>query len=429
MTAINPTLSEWLKLLEERHPRAIELGLDRVEVVVEALDLQNPAKFTFVIAGTNGKGSCCAFLETALRADGKSVGCYTSPHLLRFNERIKIDGEEVSDDALCAVFDQVEQARGETSLSYFEFTTLAALALFDAASLDVLILEVGLGGRLDAVNVVDSDLAVITSIDLDHQDWLGDNRESIGYEKAGVMRPGRPVVYGQADMPNSVLQHAAQLGCTLLKRGDHFDVQLSGGAWDWTGCGVDNQPLQLRGLPLASILVDNAATAIQALFAGGFSLSQDALAEALLNVSILGRQQRFFVNEVEVILDVSHNLAAIARLSSSMESCNGSTWAVMSAMADKDIDGLILAMSTVVDHWIFADICGIERAATAKQLQQSAAGLGIASVEAKSSPALALQAAIYSDAKPQRVVVFGSFHTVADVLQSKLLVGDSGGIE
>ena len=335
----------------------------------------------------------------------------------------------MSDADICAAFERLEKSRGETSLTYFEFTTLAALILFDERPLDVLILEVGLGGRLDAVNIVDADLSIITSIDLDHQDWLGDNREAIGYEKAGVLRPGGRLVYGEAEMPQSVLQHAVELGCRLLRRGEEFDLEQHEDSWDWRGRGTDNQALRLAALPQPAILVENAATAIQALFAAGFDLDKAQLIEALEKVAMCGRQQRLFVNDVEVIVDVSHNPAAVNKLAATLGKRGLPTWAVMAAMADKDIDGLIGALAPVVEHWVFADICGIDRAATAEQLQQSAKHLGVTNSAVATSPSFALRSLIGREDKPKQLVVFGSFHTVADVLQSGLLNVEFGGFE
>ena len=227
------TLDQWLAWQETAHRTAIDLGLERVGEVARRLGLTRPAAPVITIAGTNGKGSCVAYFEAIHQAAGRRVGAYTSPHLLRYNERVRVAGLPVTDEALCEAFARIDTARGDISLSYFEFGTLAALEVFRQQTVDVILLEVGLGGRLDAVNILDADLALITSIGLDHVEWLGEDRESIGREKAGIMRAGRPVVCGDREPPGAILAHAASVGATLYRIGEEFDVELGEGDWSW----------------------------------------------------------------------------------------------------------------------------------------------------------------------------------------------------
>ena len=254
-------LQQWLAYIERQHPRTIELGLERVREVATRLGLERPAAQVVSVAGTNGKGSTVAFIEAIARAGGWKVGAYTSPHLLRYNERVRIDGREASDEALAGAFAAVEAARGSTPLTYFEFGTLAALWLFQRAGLDLAVLEVGLGGRLDAVNLVDADVAVITTVDIDHTDWLGSDRESIGAEKAGIARPWKPLVLGEVDSPSSVLRHAYAIGANALRLGsDFFHEPVDEGHWRWREVGAE---LLLPNPQLAApVQRANAATAI-----------------------------------------------------------------------------------------------------------------------------------------------------------------------
>ncbi|WP_026010535.1 Mur ligase family protein, partial [Pseudoxanthomonas sp. GW2] len=240
MSSTSRTLAEWLAYIETRHPRSIELGLERVREVAARLGLQRPAAQVVTVAGTNGKGSTVAFIEAIARADGWKVGAYSSPHLLRYNERVRIDGAEAADDELAAAFAAVEAARGDTPLTYFEYGTLAALWLFQQAGLDLAVLEVGLGGRLDAVNIVDPDVAVITTVDVDHVDWLGSDREAIGQEKAGIARAWKPLVLGEIDPPSSVLRHAYAIGANAIRAGsDYFHEPAGEGQWQWREIGIE----------------------------------------------------------------------------------------------------------------------------------------------------------------------------------------------
>jgi dihydrofolate synthase/folylpolyglutamate synthase len=414
------TLEAWLAWQETLHPRAIELGLERCRAVAARLGLEVPPFPVLTVGGTNGKGSTVALLDAVLRAAGYRVGTYTSPHLLRYNERIQLAGVPVGDDELCATFDRVDGARGDTSLTYFEFGTLAALDLFGRAGLDAAVLEVGLGGRLDAVNLVDADVAVITSVGIDHTDWLGPDRESIGREKAGIFRADRPAVCGDRDPPASVLDAARALPCPLLRIGRDYEVVARGARWDFEGPGGP-----LRDLPHPALAgraqLGNAATAVAALGAVAPRLraSRDAVAAGLTGVRLAGRLQ-VLEGPVPWVLDVAHNPQAVRELAAFLRvrgPVTGLTHALFGVLADKDLAGVIREAAGVVDRWHVVGLDGprgCDPACVARALE--AAGLGdrvtlYPSVEAGYR---ALRATVRP---PDRVVAFGSFHTVAPVLR------------
>ena len=255
------SLQDWLEYLEQLHPTAIDMGLDRCREVAARLGLKRPAPQVVTVTGTNGKGSTCAFVAELLIGQGKTVGVYSSPHLLRYNERVRINGVDASDDALCEAFEAVERARGSITLTYFEMGTLAAFWLFEREGLDAVVLEVGLGGRLDAVNLIDADVAVVTNIGLDHAEWLGTTRESVAFEKAGIFRSATPAVCGDPEPPESMLVSAAQGAVPLLVRGRDFDLERSTDSWHWRGKDRSGRPLQLRDLPMLTLPLENAAVA------------------------------------------------------------------------------------------------------------------------------------------------------------------------
>ena len=302
-------LDAWLAYIESRHPRSIDLGLERVREVATRMALGRPAAQVVTVAGTNGKGSTVAFVEAIARAGGWKVGAYTSPHLLRYNERVRIDGEEASDQSLVAAFAAVEASRGDTPLTYFEYGTLAALWLFGRSALDLAVLEVGLGGRLDAVNIVDADVAVVTTVDIDHTDWLGSDREAIGREKAGIARAWKPLVLGEVDPPSSVLRHAYAIGANAIRLGsDFFHEPVDAAHWRWREVGAE---LVLPHPRLdAPAQRANAATAIAALRALPRALPSHAWAEGVAGARLAGRLQRFEPDGVEVVVDVAHNAQA-----------------------------------------------------------------------------------------------------------------------
>ena len=419
--APNADLAAWLAYLERLHPSSIELGLERVSAVRErlALDLPFPV---ITVAGTNGKGSTCALLESMLRGAGYRVGLYTSPHLLRYNERVRIAGAEATDAALTAALERIEAARGDISLTYFEFGTLAAALLFRDAGLDAAVLEVGLGGRLDAVNAFDGDCAIITSIDLDHMDYLGPTREHIGREKAGVFRAGRPAVVADPDPPRSLLEHAAAIGAPvhLVER----DFGAGAGAhqwtyWSWFG--------RRSGLPLPALRgacqLGNAAAALAALDCLRERLPVDmgAVRRGLVEVELPGRFQ-VLPGRPAVILDVAHNPQAAQRLAENMAAlrrgagARGRTFAVFAMLKDKDIAGVARALDGQVDHWLVAGLPG-ERGAGAQQVRGALAAAGL-TAPAESCPdvAAAFRRAQEIAQPDDRILIFGSFLTVGAVL-------------
>lgn len=430
------TLAEWLDYQQRVHPRAIELGLERVRAVWQRLAAPQPAPVVISVGGTNGKGSTVAFLQAMLVASGKRVGAYTSPHLLRYNERVHIAGRDADDAELCAMFARIEAARGDVALTYFEFGTLAALLLFAEAALDVAVLEVGLGGRLDAVNLIDADVAIVTTVDLDHQDWLGRDRDSIGREKAGIFRVGRPAVIGERDPPRGLLAAAAAARARVLRAGRDFDVraQIDGFIWRARANGervgdvypvADEEPgstLTIAELALESPhQIDNAAAALAALWALRDRLGWDATAcvAGLAQARLPGRLQRL-ADAPELRVDVAHNPQAARELAAWIDAhpARGRTLAVFSALADKDIAGIAAALGERITHWHVAGIAGA-----------GARGLDADTVTARLAPviaaerrsthadlAAALAAARAAATAQDRIVAFGSFHVVAAVL-------------
>ena len=414
-------LQDWLQWMEAQHPRQIDLGLERIAEVARQLNfsLDMPV---ITVAGTNGKGSCVALLSQIFRCAGLSVGAYTSPHLLRYNERVVIDGEPVTDAALCHAFDVVDQARQGTSLTYFEFGTLAALQLFSEAQPDVLVLEVGLGGRLDAVNIVDADVAVISSVDLDHQAWLGDDRETIAREKAGIMRRGRPVVFGDTRRSPAIGETAAACLARLFERGADFDLQDDGAVWHWRGIDRLGQGSELRDLPCPSLLLDNAATVIQALRQLPFDVPDSAIREGLRQVHIPARGECFALREHQLLLDVAHNPAALARLQQRLPelATQGSIDAVFAVMADKQLGDSLAAFAPWVRHWYLPPLPGVERAMPPERLRQQLLAAGVDDAAITELPPLAesLPRVRARLAKDDSLLVFGSFFTVAALMQA-----------
>ena len=419
-------LRHWLAHLEALHPQGaagIELGLTRVREVQAQLG-QRQTSPLITVAGTNGKGSTCALLESMLSAAGYRVGLYTSPHLLRYNERIRIGGTSIGDADLCSALARVEAARqraGATPLTYFEFGTLAAWECFAAARVDVIILEVGLGGRLDAVNCYDADCAVITTIDLDHCDYLGATREAIGFEKAGIMRAGRLAVCADAAPPASLLDQATAIGAQLRSIGRDFGFERAadGQRWHyWSAAGVrlDLLPPALAGAHQLA----NAAAALCALesLRDRLRVSLADIETGLAQVRLVGRLE-LRPGEPQLLLDVAHNPQAARVLAAGLGAmpCAGETWAVFGILRDKDIAAVIAAMRGVVAHWLPCSLPG-PRGASAAELAAALVGLGVASKpQAFASAARALRAALNRANEGDRIIVFGSFLTVADVLR------------
>ena len=412
-------LADWLAYLETLHPKPIALGLERVAAVAARL---NCAPVCPVITVT-GKGSICAYLDTILRGSGYRTALYTSPHLLRYNERVRIDGREVDDAAMTAAFAAVEDVRQDVALTYFEFGTLAALWLFARAGLDAMILEVGLGGRLDAVNVVDADVAVIASIGIDHVDYLGGTRAAIGYEKAGIMRPGKPAVCADPEPPQSLLDHAGSLPAPLLRLGLDFGYLIEGRQWQyWVRRG--EQIIRRHGLPLpalrGAIQVRNAAAALTALelLSSRLPVAMGAIRDGLVNIEWPARFQVLAGRPV-VILDVAHNPEAAAILAANLGDMGyfAQTTAVFSILADKDIAGVASALAQRIDHWLIAPSSGA-RGASAARIRAALveAGIGPGAITECADVASALVRAHERVGEADRIVVFGSFVTIASAL-------------
>lgn len=413
------TLADWLAYIEAQHPRAIDMGLDRVREVAARMRLGKPARNVIAVGGTNGKGSTVAFIEAIARAAGWKTGAYTSPHLLAYNERVRIDGADAGDADLVRAFEAVEAARGATPLTYFEYGTLAALWLFERSALDLAILEVGLGGRLDAVNLVDADVAVVTTVDLDHQDWLGEDREAIGYEKAGIARAWRPLVLGEDDPPASVLRHAYAIGAPAVRAGcDFFFDRVDAVTWRWREIGLEL--LLPRPALAAPVQLRNAATAIAALRALEADIPERAWAVGIAAARVPGRLQRFERDGVEVLVDVGHNPQAARALASSLRAApaTGRTFAVYAALADKDHAGVVDALAPQVDAW---RIAGSSEAGTrgmdVETFAQRLATTPAASARRHATVADALADALAEAHAGDRILVFGSFHAAATSLQ------------
>lgn len=401
-------LVTWLHYLENLHSQAIELGLARVQRVAESLDLLTPAPFVFTVAGTNGKGTTCRTLETLLLAAGYRVGVFSSPHLLRYTERVRIQDEELPEADHTASFAEIEAGRGETSLTYFEYGMLSALWLFKRAKLDVVILEVGLGGRLDATNIVDADVAVVTSIALDHTDWLGPDRESIGREKAGIFRGGKPAVVGEPDMPSTIAEVADALGAQLQKRGRDWSCSVSGDSWTFS-----DSHGTLSGLPLPQVPLPNAATALAALRASSLKVNEDVVRGWLDKAILPGRFQTVSYSP-RVILDVAHNPHAAAYLAGRLSTLpkSGQVHAVVGMLHDKDIAGTLACLMPEIDRWYCAPLEG-PRGATAEELLTH-----LPEAQAFTSVTAAYHHALSQAGEQDVVLVCGSFHTVAQVMET-----------
>ncbi|HOM19988.1 MAG TPA: bifunctional tetrahydrofolate synthase/dihydrofolate synthase [Ottowia sp.] len=426
------TLDDWLAHCERLHPKHIELGLERVRAVAERMALRFDCP-VFTVAGTNGKGSTCAMLEAILQQAGFRTGVYTSPHLVRFEERCRIRGEAVDASELIAACARVEGARGDIALTYFEFTTLAILAVLARAGLDAVILEVGLGGRLDAVNLIDADCAIITSVDIDHAELLGDTREQIGLEKAGILRTGRPAIVSDPMPPQSVIDRAQAIGADLWLAGRDFNYSGDKQQWAWAGRGRRYAGLAYPALRGANQLL-NAAGVLAALEAmrARLPVTAQAVRLGLALVELPGRFQ-VVPGQPALVLDVAHNPHSVAALALNLDAMGffPTTHAVFGAMADKDLAAMLTRMDPVIDRWYFTDL-PLPRAASGAALQAAWQGVSRrrdAAAQAFATPQQALQAAAASATPADRIVVFGSFHTVGGVLQQgtpRLQAGQPG---
>ena len=422
------SLTDWLARLESLHPKAIDMGLERVASVAQRLGLHFNCP-VITVGGTNGKGSTCAMLESILLQGGYRVGLYSSPHLLHFNERARLNGDMATDAMLCECFEQVEAVRGDVSLTYFEFTTLAILKCFVDAGLDAVILEVGLGGRLDAVNIVDADVAIITSVDLDHMEYLGDTREKIGFEKAGIFRPGRTAICSDPQPPESLVAHANATGADLWLFGRDFNYSGDRQQWNYGGRSLRRNALAYPSLRGANQLL-NASAALAALEAlrDRLPLGAQEVRSGLVMVELPARFQ-VLPGRPAVILDVAHNPHAAATLALNLDNMgfHPYTFAVFGAMADKDIPGIIAQLTDRIDHWCLTDL-PLPRAASAESLAEQLRSAGFKessepgaerTLSCFSAPAQAFNDARNRAGENDRIVVFGSFITVAGVMAAQ----------
>lgn len=412
------TLAGWLQYIEALHPKSIAMGLGRINEVKARLNL-TPRFPVITVGGTNGKGSTCAMLERIYHQAGYRVACYTSPHFLRYNERVRIGCREISDSDLLEAFAAVEEARGETPLTYFEFGTLAAVWHFMRHAVDVAILEVGLGGRLDAVNVFDPDCTIVTAVDFDHMDFLGNSRESIGFEKAGIFRKNIPAICGDTNPPDSLINHAETIGATLRRIGRDFSVENGQGGWTYTAGATEIRDLPIPALT-GSFQLENAACVVDALqmMQARLPVSREDMIAGLQMVRLPGRFQRCGTSP-EVILDVAHNPHAAHALAQNLRQLPQSnrTLAVFGMLADKDIAGVIQEVGAQVDAWYLADIPG-PRGATAQQLARLIHQYD-SECDVRKYPDVvtAYRQACLDAGQNDRIIVFGSFYTVADVMK------------
>ena len=414
------TLADWLARLERLHPTEIDMGLERVSRVARQLGILQPAPLVITVTGTNGKGSTCAAIHALLSAAGLRTGCYASPHLLHYNERVRIEQRLASDEELCTAFAAIDAQRGDTSLTYFEFGTLAALYLFQRAELDAVVLEVGLGGRLDAVNVVDADIAVVTSIGLDHQAFLGNTRDSVGYEKAGIARPGKPLICGEQDPPARFLSTLADIAPRYYQVGREFAWHLrdADGSWQVRLQQSDGGELLLSPLAAVNLPRDNLLLALQACALAGIPLSAEGVSRTLQQLHLPGRmdwrQIHWRGSQRHLCLDVGHNPHAANWLAGQLRASRQPLRAVFSALDDKDVAGVVEALQGCFVDWAVAPLPS-PRSRPAAQLADMLQAQG-EQVQAFARVAEAIEAQLDADAE-SAIMVFGSFFTVAAALE------------
>ncbi|MFT4518575.1 MAG: dihydrofolate synthase/folylpolyglutamate synthase [Halioglobus sp.] len=413
------SLQLWLERLETIHPREVQLGLDRISEVAQRLKLLPIPQPVVTVAGTNGKGSTVAVLESVLRASGRTTGAFTSPHLVHFNERIQLNGVEAADEEIVAAFEVIDGARGGVTLTYFEFAALAALYIFRERAPDIVILEVGLGGRLDAVNIVDPTVAIVTSIDLDHQDWLGDTLGEIAREKAGILRKDVPVVVADASPPPELIECIEQVGASpVLLLGRDFKVEATKETWRGWLKQSDGTLLALEPRAAGSLLPDNICAALQAALLLKVEFSDEQLEQALAGLVVPGRRQRLCIAGVNYVLDVAHNPASIDKLLEYLDIsyCKGKTISVFSIMSDKDAPSMIKALAGRFDGWFLAEQPDNPRAAKAAYLAELLSEAAQDMISISKNLRQAFRRAQSVAAQGDTVVVFGSFFTVAAVL-------------
>ena len=417
---LNRSLEEWLEDLGSRHPNEIDLGLDRVGEVwcrlKRKISARFPAPKTIIVAGTNGKGSCIESMQVVLLEHGRSVGTFTSPHFLKYNERIRINGEQVSDQLIIEAFELIEDIRLEVTLTYFEFNALAALILFRRTKIDYMLLEVGLGGRLDAVNIIDSDVAVLTSIDLDHQEWLGNTRLKIGREKLGIARRDKPFIIGETNLPDGLAELATNTGASCLFLGHDFSFKLNSEATHFDAYLSSSElAATAYSIKVKDILPRNITLGLQALLCVGFKIKPKIGQQALSSLALTGRQQRLYHRDIPILFDVAHNPAAASVLAKRLSHNKSKTFAVSSVLNDKDWSGIVTELGPFVDEWFIAEIFDNPRAANAQQLLKMIYNQGLEGSCYKSITVAFLSA--LERARPiDEIVVFGSFHTVSEVM-------------
>lgn len=412
------TLHEWLAWQESLHPSEIELGLERIAPVYKELTQSCLSPFTITVAGTNGKGSCVAFLEAILVAAGYRVGCYTSPHLLQYNERIRLQRKAVSDSMLCEEFALIDEARKSISLSYFEFGTLAALSIFSRSNLDIQILEVGLGGRLDAVNIIDADISLISSIGIDHTDWLGETREAIGYEKAGVFRCKKPAISGEPDLPDTVIQQAQSIHADLKIVGVDFDYCVEKNSWNWWSANRRFDDLPLPSLEGEQQFRNSAAVlAVIEQISNRFPVDEKTIRKGLVSTNIPGRLQ-WLDRKQTILLDVAHNLESTQALAKYLKNRarKGRVFALFSIMADKDIEQILSCMEAVIDKWIWVPL-HTSRAANKARIERAFTHCQMVKPDTHyKSLSEGLNAVQKEMGDEDYIVVFGSFYLVSEAL-------------
>ncbi|WP_394201019.1 bifunctional tetrahydrofolate synthase/dihydrofolate synthase [Shewanella waksmanii] len=403
------SLNQWLDHLLELHPTEIDMGLTRVKEVAKRLNLGDLSPSTVItVAGTNGKGSTCAMLESILRQHQLTVGVYSSPHMLRYNERVRINGVDATDQALVDAFCAIDEAREQISLTFFEYATLAGLYLFKVAKLDVVLLEVGLGGRLDATNIIDADIAAITSIDLDHQEYLGDTRELVGREKAGVFRPNTYAIVGEPNLPQSVVEYSQAIQAHLCAVGQQFNYQVADDTWEFSG-----QHVKFTELPKPSLPIANAATALAVLEQLWPDLPIATVKQGLEKASLAGRLESIS-QAPKVLLDVAHNPHAARYLASQLQQYQHKrVFAICGMLKDKDCHSVLGIMSEVVDHWYLTDLA-CPRSAKASELQALLASSHVASSQVFPNVEQAWDSLTELLNKDDVVIIFGSFYTVAE---------------
>jgi dihydrofolate synthase/folylpolyglutamate synthase len=411
------SLAEWLGWLEQSHPKEIDLGLARIRQVAERLDLLKPRAKVITVAGTNGKGSCVTAAASLLHAAKFSVGVYTSPHLLHYAERIQVNGKPVADDLICAAFEIIADAAAEISLTYFEYGTLAALVIFKQQDVDFIVLEVGLGGRLDAVNIIDADIAVITSIAIDHQDWLGDNREVIGREKAGILREQQLFVCADQNPPQSILDLSSGLKTKAYFIDREFSFNQHEKNWQWQGKMANGDPTQLTEMRAPHLPLPSLAAALQVIQLLKIELTPEQIEYALLNINLAGRFQKLVYQGREFILDVAHNPAATEYFAKRLgaDRVTGKTFAIVAMMSDKDRIASLANLVGLVDEWLLLDLKNIPRAATIAALTENLLSLDAHVTQSGDIGALINELLVKTQAQ-DRILVFGSFFTVAAAL-------------